>query len=225
MKENNRKNSHKNNENDKLVTFNEKYNTELEHELMIIDVPNKNLGDEGFKLLSEIPFNLLNHINELNISENSIIDISPLININKINLKKLNLSKNRIEDISPLEKIKLNELEVLNISFNKIQDVSILSKINLNNLAELDISSNKISDISSLEFMNCTNLVNIDVSSNNILDITVFERINFPQLNHISCENNYFSHELIKNNDIISNLRKNGCNITIWGTTKQLIYG
>lgn len=39
-----------------------KYNTELEHEIMIIEVSKKNLSDKGFKLLSEIKLNLVNNV-------------------------------------------------------------------------------------------------------------------------------------------------------------------
>ena len=71
--------------------------------------------------------------------------------------------------------------------------------------------------------MNCPNLRGIDLLNNEITDITVFERINFPQLIQISFAENYFNHELIKNHDIISNLRKKGCNVTIWNTIKQIL--
>ena len=71
--------------------------------------------------------------------------------------------------------------------------------------------------------MNCPNLRSIDLFNNDILDITVFERINFPQLIQISFAGNYFNHEIIKNHDIISNLRKKGCNVNIYGTIKQIL--
>ena len=225
MKEKSRKDKINNNAKDKLEIFNKKYNTELEYETMIISIPSKNLGDEGFKLLSKIPFNLTNQVIELNLSENFIQDISPLLKMNYTNLKKLNLSKNRIENINIFDKLNVNNLEELNLSSNKIKDVSSLSKLKLDNLTQINLYSNKISDISSFEFMNCPNLRIIDISNNDIIDITVFERMNFPQLNQIACSNNYFNHELIKNNDIISNLRRKGCHINIWGTTKQHLYG
>ena len=72
--------------------------------------------------------------------------------------------------------------------------------------------------------MNCPNLRNIDLSNNGLLDITVFERMNFPQLSNILCSCNYFNHEVIKNHDIISNLRKKGCNVSIYGTINQFKY-
>ena len=48
--------------------------------------------------------------------------------------------------------------------------------------------------------------------------------MNFPQLSNILCSCNYFNHEVIKNLDIISNLRKKGCNVSIYGTTNQFKY-
>ena len=99
-----------------------------------------------------------------------------------------------------------------------------MSKTNLTNLNDLNLGYNKINDINALEFMKCPNLRGIDLFNNEILDITVFERINFPQLVQISFAENYFNHELIKNYDIISNLRKKGCNVTIWGTIKQILF-
>ena len=218
---------HKNeneNEKDKLMMFNKKYYTKLTLEENILELSRKNLGNEGLQLLSELPFNLKNNVIELNLSENVISDISPLIKMNYNNLKKFNLSKNKIENIDAFEKIDLSNLETLNLSYNKLQNINSLPKTNLSNLTDLNLGYNKISDINALEFMKCQNLRGIDLFNNEILDITVFERINFPQLVQISFAENYFNHELIKNYDIISNLRKKGCNVTIWGTIKQILF-
>ena len=99
-----------------------------------------------------------------------------------------------------------------------------MAKTNLINLHNIDLSNNEIPDIDVLEFMNCPNLESIDLSLNDIKDITVFERINFPQLNELSFANNYFDHEIIKNCDIITNLRKKGIDVKIWGSVRQFLY-
>ena len=213
-----------NNEKDKLDIFNEKYHTDLTSEDNILDISKRNLGNEGLQLLIELPLNLNNNVIELNLSENSISDISSLIKMNFNNLKKLNLSKNRISNIIPFEKMNLIELEELDLSNNKLKDINSLSKINLVNLTDLNLGNNQINNIDALEYMKCSNLRGIDLFNNEILDITVFERINFPQLIQISFAGNYFNHELIKNHDIISNLRKKGCNVSIWGTIKQILF-
>ena len=224
MKNSDKSKNESNNKSDKLTSFNEKYNTELSMENIIIDVSRKDLGNNGLQLLIELPFNFLNHVIELNLSENDITDISPLIKMNYNNLKKLNISKNRIENIEPLEKLNLNELEVLDFSFNRLKNINSLSRKNFIKLTDLNLGYNQLNDINALEFMNCPNLRNIDLSNNGLLDITVFERMNFPQLSNILCSCNYFNHEVIKNHDIISNLRKKGCNVSIYGTINQFKY-
>ena len=223
MQEKIKKEDIKNNNNDILSTFNNRYNTELSINSYFLDISQKDLDNEGLQLFSELPLNLFECVIELNLSQNCISDISPLIRINLSNLKKLNLSKNRIENIDVFEKLNLNDLEDLNLSNNKLKNINSLAKLNLFNLANLNLSDNRINDITALEFMNCPNLRSIDVFNNEILDITVFERVSFPQLNQISCAGNFFNHEIIKNYDIISNLRKRGCNVNIYGTIKQIL--
>ena len=208
----------------KITLFNEKYNTQLSIDDNIVNIAQKNLENEGLQLLIELPLNINFNVIELNLSENAISDISPLIKMNYNNLKLLNLSKNRIESIIPLEQMNLIHLEVLDLSNNKLKNFNSLSKINLDNLINLNLGYNQINDINALEYMKCPNLRDIDLFNNEILDITVFERINFPQLIQISFAGNYFNHEIIKNHDIISNLRKKGCNVTIWGTIKQILF-
>ena len=207
----------KNNENI-LEIFNKKYNTELTLESNNLDIQNKNLGNEGFKLLSEIPFN---QINNINLSSNCISDITPLLKLNLDNLTQLNLSRNRIDNIDIFIQLNLSHLTILNLNGNKLKDFKSLEKVNLTSLSELSLCKNQISDINSLEYMNCPNLTKIDLSQNLIENITVFERIKCPQLNEIHFACNYFDHEIIKNYDIISNLRKKGCNVAIFGTIMQ----
>ena len=209
----------KNNDN-LLEIFNKRYNTELTLNSNNLDLSKKNIGNEGFKLLSEIPFNQINIIKLL---ENNISDLTPLLKFNLTNLTQLNLSKNKIENLEIFTKLNLTNLSILDLSFNKLKEIKCLQKINLNNLHELILGCNQIGDISDLEFMKCPNLQKIDLYQNEIKDITVFERIKCPHLNEIAFANNYFDHELIKNYDIIMNLRKKGCNVIIWGTVKQVL--
>jgi len=204
-----------------LEEFNTKYETNLNLETSDINLSNKGIGDEGFQLLSQIPFN---QINSINLSENKISDISPLTKMNLNNLIELNLSKNRINNIQILEKLNLINLQRLNFSYNKIRDIKPLTKANLINLVKLDLVDNLISDINDLEFMYCLHLENINLDINEINDISVFERVNFPQLHELEFANNYFDHELVKNHDIISNLRKKGCDVKIWGSVRQNLY-
>ena len=204
-----------------LEEFNTKYETNLNLETNDIDLSKKGIGDEGFQLLSQIPFN---HINSINLSENKISDISPLTKMNLNNLIELNLSKNRIISIEIFEKLNLINLQRLYFSYNKIRNIKPLTKANLTNLVKLDLTENLISDINDLESMYCLHLETIGLDMNEINDISVFERVNFPQLHELLFANNYFDHELVKNHDIISNLRKKGCDVKIWGSVRQNLY-
>jgi Leucine-rich repeat (LRR) protein len=204
-----------------LEEFNIKYGTNLNLETSDIDLSSKGIGDEGFQLLSQIPFK---QINSINLSENKISDISPLTKMNLNNLIELNLSKNRIISIEIFEKLNLINLQRLYFSYNKIRDIKPLTKANLTNLVQLDLGSNLISDINDLEFMYCVHLETIGLEMNEINDISVFERVNFPQLHELVFANNYFDHELVKNHDIISNLRKKGCDVKIYGSVRQNLY-
>ena len=223
MKSNTKKKDNNNRDNDILSNFNKKYNTDISINSSFIDLSNKEIDDEEFKLFSELPSDIFENVLELNLSQNCISDISPLILMNLNNLNTLNLSKNRIENIDVFEKLNLYNLQKLNLSNNRLTNINSFAKSNLFNLVELDLSNNRINDISTLEFINSPNIQKLDLFNNEILDITALERANFPQLLYISLASNYFNHEIIKNHDIISNLRKKRCVVNIYGTIKQTL--
>lgn len=139
----------------------------------------------------------------LNLSKNSISDISPLISIqmvetldlsgNKIKnievistfkkLKELNLNNNLVEKVPELSKT----LEILYLSFNKVNDISNLSRNN--KLLRLKLNSNNIEDISSLE--NLKELNYLILSRNNIKNLESLK--NLKELKHLFLNNNYIS--------------------------------
>jgi len=86
----------------------------------------------------------LENLQALDLSSNSISDISMLKNLK--NLQDLYLSSNNISDISILKDLKY--LQFLDLSSNYISDTSIPQT--LENLQFLDLRSNYISDISHL---------------------------------------------------------------------------
>ena len=73
----------------------------------IINLVNKNIGNNYYELLSKIDTR---------------------------KLKELNLSMNNISDLSHLQKLNLENLEKLDISYNKISNYDELQKVNLKNL-------------------------------------------------------------------------------------------
>lgn len=100
----------------------------------------------------------------LDLSENSISNISPLANLSR--LIQLSLRNNSVSDISPLAR--LRDLWLLQLANNAISDVSALA--NLTALIRLAISNNAISDISPIR--NLTNLELVYLEDNDIKDIS-----------------------------------------------------
>ena len=95
---------------------------ELLNKNYILDLKNKNLGNDGIKNL-----------------------------VNYSNIKELDLSENNISDIKVLERVKFEKLEKLDLRRNKISNIEILKIVNFRELKELDLSRNYISDIKVLE--------------------------------------------------------------------------
>ena len=123
----------------------EKYYKDDEFRLKLRGAKNENkypkLGDEGFKLISQIRFKdlieinlsnnnisnisylnnmLLPHLEILNFSDNKIIDIAPVANLVSKNLSEIYLQNNKIIDITPFEKAKfsIQSLEILRLDGN-----------------------------------------------------------------------------------------------------------
>ncbi len=78
----------------------------------------------------------------LNLENNQLSDISPLINL--CNLEKLNLDNNLINDISPLKD--LRNLTELRLYRNQISNISSLK--GLKNLNILDLQNNPLEELS-----------------------------------------------------------------------------
>ena len=100
----------------------------------------------------------------LDLTGNSISDISPLTELN--NLEHLELRDNSISDILPLAG--LTNLTQLNLSNNSISDI--LPLAGLTNLTQLNLGGNSISNISSVAGL--TNLINLYLGGNSISDIS-----------------------------------------------------
>ena len=125
---------------------------------------NKNIAS-----LKTSDFNGLTSLTALDLSFNSISNISPLENLTT--LTGLDLSANSISDISPLED--LTNLKILRLWNNSISDISVLE--NLTNLTGLSLSYNSISDVSALKDL--TNLTVLGLYGNSIEDISPLKKL------------------------------------------------
>ncbi len=114
-------------------------------------------------------FSGLTALTTLDLSRNTITDISTLANLTT--LTTLNLNHNAISDISVLKK--LTKLRWLYLSHNALSDISALT--NLTALKRLWLGGNAISDISALEKL--TKLTTLNLAHNAISDISVLEKL------------------------------------------------
>ena len=109
----------------------------------ILDLSNKNLGDNGIKIL-----------------------------LNYKNIKELNLSYNKLTNIEVLEDVKFEKLEKLNLSNNDISyRIYILKDVNFKELKELNLSSNHIGHIEDLEKVKFEKLKILNLEDNYIFNI------------------------------------------------------
>ena len=129
--------------------------------LKVLNLSGNNIGDVS----ALIPvLSGLTHLIDLNLSDNSITDLSPLAVLT--NLRTLDLGNNSISDFSPLTG--LTNLTQLFIWDNNISDLSPVA--GLTNLTWLTLSQNSISDLSSVAGL--TNLRYLNLRNNSISDIS-----------------------------------------------------
>ena len=97
------------------------------------------LRDDGFKLISKIRFQ---DLIEINLSNNAIIDITPLKNMFLPHLEIINFSNNKIEDISPISKLFSKKLSIILLQNNSIKDLKPFLNSNFPSLKILKVINN-----------------------------------------------------------------------------------
>ena len=97
------------------------------------------LGDEGFKLISQVQFKFLE---EINVPDNNIRNIEPLKLMYLPHLEYLNISYNEIENIEPIAKINSKKIKEICLQYNKIKNISPLLQFDFPELEMLRIEGN-----------------------------------------------------------------------------------
>ena len=129
--------------------------TKSESEKITITIADKQkLSLEGI-LRQEDLFELCNNnfrkLEELNLSNNDLIDISLLKVLKAPHLKKIDLSHNKIENVTgttdPFKDYNFPQLEELNLSYNNLTNIYELKAFIAPNLKIIDISFNQFDDI------------------------------------------------------------------------------
>ena len=123
-----------------------------------------NLNEQSIRSLKTGDFNGLTALKTLNLSNNSISDISTLSGLTQ--LTHLDLSRNAITDISALSG--MTAITTLSLDYNLIFDISALSTMPL--MLSLNLRSNNVGDISALSGM--TLMETLDLWSNRITDVS-----------------------------------------------------
>ena len=183
--------------------FKKKYN--IRENCSEIEIYNKHIGDNGVKILLEIP---QNRLKTLNLYGNDIKDITFLSKINVEKLERLYLYNNKIVDIKIFERLNLSNLLELCLDNNYFKDISVLEKMNCTKLHKLYLSATKISDISVLERVNFPELVKLDLSNNHIKDISVFEKKKFDRLTLLNISENQVNYADPKNKSLVKSLKQ-----------------
>ena len=197
--------------------------------LSILDFSNNLINN--INILSEINFT---NLTKLDLSNNKINNISAFKKIKFKNLQRLSLSNNSIKDITALkycfsndklrelflydnqiscvdifeEKIIFQNLEILFLQKNEIQDINVIFRGDFNKMKELYLHNNLINDLNGLFNVNgFQELQELFLQGNNINDLRIFEHINLPSLSKLFLQNNKINYNIIKNKDIIQNLK------------------
>lgn len=169
-----------------------------------LEIINENFN---IKLMLTKKFDVLH---TLDLSNNNIKDIQPLVKINFNNLKTLNLSKNKLgdENIIHISNLNLPIINEFDISFNLFTNMNLikeLSKKNNNNFGYISLAGNNfINKYIIKEEINFSFIKSIDLSKN------VFKNLNIEILNYFILDNLLnidLSYNNIKSIDFIKNLK------------------
>ena len=122
-----------------IPIFEENAKIKIERDKESLFLSKKNLKDIDIMTLSMIKFNQLK---EIDLSENEIIEIEPICNMNLPFLEFLNLSYNNIKNIEPLGELNSKKLKYLFLQNNQIEDIKILNDWNFPKLRILRLENN-----------------------------------------------------------------------------------
>ncbi|WP_185324585.1 InlB B-repeat-containing protein [Listeria innocua] len=119
----------------------------------------------------------------LDLSDNEITDISPLMNLTEV--PQISMKRNKISDISPLENANLPNAKDVYFDDNQISDLSPLGNLgNANLYSSFKLSFNGNSNISDLSpLANMSNLTDLGVQNTKVSDISPLKNLNLVELN------------------------------------------
>ena len=125
-----------------IISLKNQFSICLDGNERILDLRNKNIGDEGLKLISRIKFK---NLKTFVISKNNIKNTQPLSYMDLPNLEYLNINDNEIEDIEPITQINSNKLKEICLMNNKIEQIGPTLQFDYPNIERIRIEGNPLS--------------------------------------------------------------------------------
>ena len=122
-----------------IKALQEQFKIDLDGKEPKLSLRKRNLGDNGFNLISKI---LFINLKDIDVSENGIKNIEPLNNMNLPHLEYLNMSSNNIEKIEPIAELNSKKLKEIYLQDNEIKDFSPFLKSEFPELERLRIENN-----------------------------------------------------------------------------------
>jgi Leucine-rich repeat (LRR) protein len=109
-------------------------------------------------------------VEDIDLSENLIVDISRGDFTETRKIKRLNLSKNRISELGYQIFELLQQLEFVDLSYNQIKELGRSTFKGLHQLHKIDLSNNKINRIELNAFQCLSRLKDLDLKENNCIE-------------------------------------------------------
>ena len=122
-----------------LAQLNRDFELDFEGNELKLSLRGRNLGDIGLQLLSKIQFT---DLKDINLSNNSISNISALNDMVLPHLEFINMSENNITDVEPIAKLDSKNLKEIFLHRNRIKDFEPFLSSNFPALERLRIENN-----------------------------------------------------------------------------------
>ena len=128
------------------------------------------------------------YLEELRLTENTIADLSPVSELDNLEILEVNNSGLEDADLEAINTLKYGSLKELYLEKNNINDISSLKEDGFERLEVLDLSKNKIGDITPLKDM--SQLTILDLEDNEITDIDKTDIENLDSLEILNLKGN-----------------------------------
>ncbi len=135
------------------------------------------LSENKISQLNPLLFKNLTSLKYLRLGGNLLTDVDAFKRVEtslSLCLEELGLENNMIENLEPYAFKCLSCLKTLSLSQNKLRRIKAFTFLSLESLSVLDLSKNHIENIESCSFSSLKNIKNLDLSYNYLSDLDTF---------------------------------------------------